>query len=276
MPTLHPIEATPDVAFTGAMTMTRILVTGSSDGLGQMAARLLVANGHQVVLHARNHARAAHAIAQVPGAQTALVGDLSSIAETKALAASINELGPFDAIIHNAAVGFQERERIATVDGLPHVFAVNSLAPYILTAMVKRPKRLVYMSSRLHLKGNPSLSDLTWESRRWSGMQAYSDSKLHAVLLAFAAARHWPDVLSNCVEPGWVATKMGGPEATDDLDLAPRTQAWLAAGTAARVTGDYFYHQRSAQVHSAAFDPALQERYLAACAQLSDIEFPPR
>lgn len=170
--------------------MTRILVTGSSDGLGQMAARLLVANGHQVVLHARNHARAAHAIAQVPGAQTALVGDLSSIAETKALAASINELGPFDAIIHNAAVGYQERERIATVDGLPHVFAVNSLAPYILTAMVKRPKRLVYMSSRLHLKGNPSLSDLTWESRRWSGMQAYSDSKLHAVLLAFAAARH--------------------------------------------------------------------------------------
>lgn len=117
--------------------MTRILVTGSSDGLGQMAARLLVASGHQVVLHARNHARAAHAIAQVPGAQTVLVGDLSSIAETKALAASINQLGAFDAIIHNAAVGFQERERIATVDGLPHVFAVNSLAPYILTAIVK-------------------------------------------------------------------------------------------------------------------------------------------
>lgn len=258
--------------------MTQILITGSSDGLGQMAARLLVADGHQVLLHARNRARAAHANDQVPGAQAVLCADLSSIAETKTLAADINNLGGVDAIIHNAAVGFQEPERIATIDGLPHVFAVNSLAPYILTALVKRPKRLVYISSRLHLSGDPSFSDLLWQSRRWNGMQAYADSKLHAVLLGFAVARRWPEVLSNCVEPGWVATKMGGPDAPDDLDLAPRTQAWLAAGAApsTRVTGDYFYHQRPAKALDAAFDATLQERFLALCAQLSGIELPAR
>lgn len=258
--------------------MARIIITGSSDGLGQMAARLLVAEGHKVVLHARNKERAAHAIEQVPGAEAVLAADLSSMAETKALAGDINALGSFDAIIHNAAVGFQEKQRIDTVDGLSHVFAVNTLAPYILTALVERPKRLIYISSRLHLSGDTSLSDLTWQTRRWNGGQAYADSKLHMALLAFAVARHWPEVLSNCVEPGWVATKMGGAGATDDLSLAPRTQAWLAAGTAlsTRVTGDYFYHQKSAQAINAAFDPALQERFLAACAEISGIELPTR
>ncbi|QMV74643.1 SDR family NAD(P)-dependent oxidoreductase [Comamonas piscis] len=256
--------------------MSRIFITGSSDGLGQMAAQLLVEGGHQVVLHARNKERAVHAMAQVPGAQAVLSADLSSIEETKALAQKLNDAGHFDAVIHNAAVGFSEPRRVATIDGLPHVFAVNTLAPYILTALMHAPKRLVYISSSLHLSGDPSLGDLAWESRRWGGTQAYSDSKLHIVLLAFAVARHWPGVLSNCVEPGWVATKMGGPDATDDLDLAYRTQAWLAIGTSAshQVTGDYLYHQQSAQALRAAFDPALQDRLLQACAQLSGVALP--
>ena len=117
--------------------MARVFITGSADGLGQMAAQLLVDDGHQVVLHARNDARARDAMRAVPGAERALVGDLSSIAETKALAAQANALGTFDAIIHNAAVGYRERARIETVDGLPHVFAINTLAPYILTALIQ-------------------------------------------------------------------------------------------------------------------------------------------
>ncbi|NWA24980.1 SDR family NAD(P)-dependent oxidoreductase [Pseudomonas gingeri] len=256
--------------------MARILITGSSDGLGQMAARLLVEEGHSVVLHARNEARAASAIEQVPGAETVLFADLSSIAETKALAERINALGDFDAIIHNAGVGYQEPKRIATVDGLPHVFAVNALAPYILTALVKRPQRLIYVSSKLHRNGDPSLQDLTWEQRPWDGTQAYSDAKLHNVLLAFAVARRWPEVLSNGLEPGWVPTKMGGASAPDDLDLAPRTQAWLAAGIAAetQVTGGYFYHQRPAEALKAAFDTSVQERFISACAELSGVVLP--
>ncbi|MGA2103240.1 MAG: SDR family NAD(P)-dependent oxidoreductase, partial [Candidatus Sulfotelmatobacter sp.] len=193
--------------------MARVFITGSSDGLGKMAAQLLIELGHKAVLHARNESRAQEAMAAVPGAESVVVGDLSSIAQTRTVADQVNALGSFDAVIHNAAVGYREPRRVATEDGLPQVFAVNTLAPYILTALIRKPKRLVYLSSGLHKSGDASLKDLTWEERPWRGQQAYSDTKLHDVLLAFAIARLWPDVLSNSLEPGWVPTKMGGSSA---------------------------------------------------------------
>lgn len=202
--------------------------------------------------------------------------DLSSIAETQTLAEQLNASGRFDAVIHNAAVGYQEPKRLLTVDGLPHVLAVNTLAPYILTSLMTRPRRLIYISSILHHQGSPSLDDLTWETQRWDGTQAYSDGKLHMVILSKAVARYWPGVFANSIEPGWVATKMGGPNATDDLSLAPRTQAWLAAGVdpATQVSGGYFYHQRPAKSQSVAANTDLQDAFLAACASLSGVEFP--
>jgi NAD(P)-dependent dehydrogenase (short-subunit alcohol dehydrogenase family) len=256
--------------------MARILVTGSADGLGQMAARLMVADGHRVVLHARSSERAHEALAAVPGAETAVVGDVSSIRETRDVADQVNGLGKFDAIIHNVAVGYRERRRIETEDGLPHVFAVNTLAPYILTALINKPKRLVYLSSGMHRGGDSSLSDLLWKERPWNGSSAYADSKLHDVILAFAVARKWPDVLSNALEPGWVPTKMGGPGAPDDLDAAPRTQVWLATShePAAQVSGQYFYHMKRRAADPAAANPAIQDRLLAECAQLSGVPFP--
>lgn len=256
--------------------MSRIFITGSADGLGQMAARLLVADGHQVVLHARSEARAAEAMAAVPGAQTALVADLSSLDQTRALAQQANALGAFDAVIHNAALGYGEARRIETVDGLPQVFAVNSLAPYVLTASMLRPRRLVYISSGLHRDGDASLEDLRWDNRLWDGTQAYSDSKLHNLLLALAIARRWPSVLSNALEPGWVATKMGGPGAPDDLAQGPRTQVWLATSQApeVQVSGGYFYHGHPKAMLDAARDPKLQDRFLALCEGLSGVALP--
>ncbi len=123
--------------------------------------------------------------------------------------------------------------------GLAHVFAINVLAPYLLTALMARPDRLVYLSSGMARGGDADLDDPQWIARRWNGSQAYSDSKLFDVLLAFGVARRWPDVLSNSVEPGWVPTKMGGAGAPDDLSLAPITQAWLAVSDepAAKTTG---------------------------------------
>ena len=205
-----------------------------------------------------------------------VTGDLASIRQTRGLAERVNALGAFDAVIHNAGLGYQAPQRIETEDGLPDYFAVNTIATYILTALIHRPKRLVYLSSGLHQNGDTSLKDLEWKERPWRGQQAYSDTKLHDVLLAFAIARRWPGVLSNAVEPGWVATKMGGPRAPDDLDAGPRTQVWLAVSTdpAAMVTGEYFFHMRPRSPHPSARQTGLQDRLLEACQAYSGVALP--
>jgi NAD(P)-dependent dehydrogenase (short-subunit alcohol dehydrogenase family) len=250
--------------------VTRILITGSADGLGLMAGRLLADQGHSVTLHARNEKRAADARAALPSAESVLVGDLSALAGVRELAAAAETSGRFDAVIHNAAVGYQE-PRQETVDGLEHVFAVNVLAPYLLTALMTSPDRLVYLSSGMHRGGTADLIDPQWTKRRWSGAQAYSDSKLFDLVLAFAVARRRPQVLSNAVHPGWVATKMGGRGAPDDLGQGAVTQAWLAAGEdrAAAVTGSYFFHQRPAEVHPIARDAGFQDELLDYCRRLT-------
>ncbi|MFZ6647855.1 SDR family NAD(P)-dependent oxidoreductase [Undibacterium sp. TJN25] len=256
--------------------MSRIFISGSADGLGQMCAKLLIDAGHHVVLHGRSEQRAQQALDALPGAQAAVFGDLASIAQTTELAAQLNRLGSFDAVIHNAAVGYREPQRIETEDGLSHVFAVNSLSPYILTALMHKPGRLVYLSSGMHRGADASLEDLNWERRRWSGSAAYADSKLHNVILAFAMACKWPDVLSNSLEPGWVPTKMGGSGAPDDMQAAPVTQAWLAGSddAAAKVTGKYFYHMKRWAVDAAASDIQVQQRLLDEYRRLSGVALP--
>jgi NAD(P)-dependent dehydrogenase (short-subunit alcohol dehydrogenase family) len=191
------------------------------------------------------------------------------------VAAQVNALGRFDAVIHNAAVGYQEPHRL-TADGFPHVFAVNTLAAYVLTALIERPRRLVYLSSGMHHHADAHLDDILWQRRRWSGSTAYAESKLHDATLAFAIARRWPDVRSNALEPGWVPTRMGGAGAPDDIDQGHRTQAWLAAGTdpQADVTGRYFYHMREMKPNPQARDAALQDKLIEICASLSGVDLP--
>ncbi len=252
--------------------MARVFITGSSDGLGKMAAELLIEQGHRVVLHARNQIRAKQTFDAVPGAEAIVTGDLSSIAETKEVASQVNALGAFDAVIHNAGVGYREPKRM-TDDGLPHVFAINTLAPYILTATIEMPKRLVYLSSGMHHGAGTDLGDLTWSRRSWNGSAAYAETKFQDVLLAFAVARLFPDVYSNALEPGWVPTRMGGAGAPDDLDQAHLTQVWLATSNDpdARVSGQYFYHQRQRKPNAATHDIAKQAQLLEACRKLSGI-----
>ncbi len=241
--------------------MARIFVTGSSAGLGLLAAQWLVSEGHAVVLHARNEQRARDALTGAPGAEDVLIGDLSSIEETKQLADDVNATGRFDAVIHNAAV-----YRASRTD----ILAVNTLAPYILTCLIEKPQRLIYLSSGSHLHGDPAPHRMT------SGGVSYADSKLHVVLLAKAVARTWPDVYSNAVDPGWVPTKMGGPGAPDDLKKGFLTQVWLAVSTdeKAIVSGRYFYHKREADYRSEADDIVLQDEILAACERITGVRFP--
>jgi len=252
--------------------MASIFITGSADGLGQLAAQRLAAVGHDVVLHGRNRDRAEHALRAVPSARTALEGDLASIEATRALAQQANEAGPFQAVIHNAGVYRPGAGRHETIDGLDDVFAINALAPYLLTALIEGPQRLIYLTSGLHQGGDPDLGDLQ-RRRRWSGAQAYANSKLFDVVLAFAVARLWPHVLSNAVDPGWVPTKMGGPSAPGDLEQGVATQVWLAVSDErdAKVSGRYFYHKRTRAAHPAASDVTVQNGFLVACEQLTRV-----
>jgi NAD(P)-dependent dehydrogenase (short-subunit alcohol dehydrogenase family) len=252
--------------------VARIFITGSSDGLGLMAARLLIDQGHDVVLHGRNGGRSRDALAAAPGAQGVVSGDLSIIAAAKTVAEEVNKLGRFDAVIHNAGVGYRER-RVEMEPGVPSIFAVNVLAPYILTALIERPKRLVYLSSGMHRGVRPRMDDLVWTQRPWSGSSAYAESKLCDVLLAFAVARRWEEVKSNALEPGWVATKMGGASAPDDLHQGSLTQAWLATSEdeLAQTSGGYFYHQRPRAPNSIATELRTQEELLAECSRISGI-----
>ena len=257
--------------------MARVLITGSSDGLGLMAAQLLANDGHAVTLHARNERRADDARRALPQAEAVVIGDLASFAETRLVAEQANDLGRYDAVIHNAGIGYREPRRVETVDGLEHVFAVNVLAPYLLPALITPPDRLLYLSSGMHRGGASELRDVQWTRRRWNGSQAYAESKFLDALLAFGMARRWPGVPSNAVDPGWVATKMGGAGAPDDMELGPATQAWLAVSDdpAARVTATYFRHQCPAGAHPATHDEALQDRLFEICAELTGVVVEP-
>jgi len=250
----------------------RIFITGSTDGLGRAAAGALMGEGHEVVLHARTRGRAAALSGLAPDAAGVVIGDLSSAAQTRDLADQVNGIGRMDAVIHNAGV-YLESSRSATAEGHAKTLAVNTLAPYLLTALIDRPDRLVYLSSGMHHGGAGSLRDLDWTQRRWNAARAYSESKLHVVALALAVARAWPGVLSNAVDPGWVPTKMGGAGAPDDLEMGHLTQTWLAVGhdAAATVSGGYWYHRQQQAPAAEAGDPAFQDQLLNRLAALTGV-----
>lgn len=254
--------------------MARIFITGSADGLGQLAAKSLIDKGHQVVLHARNAARREQALAHVPGAENVLIADLSSIDETRALASKAKDSGPFDAVIHNAGVYQLSKNSIASND-IPILFAVNSLAPYILTCLMHRPKRLIYLSSGMHLQGNPKLDNLLFAADKKNNHVSYSDTKLHNLILSMAVARRWANVCANAVDPGWVPTKMGGAGAPDSLEGGYQTQVWLATSNdrEAMVSGQYFHHKRQTDYLPTAKDVSIQEKFLALCEQLTGVRF---
>jgi len=252
--------------------VSRVFITGSTDGLGRAAARVLIDEGHDVVLHARTRERAASVADLAPRAAGVVIGDLASAAETRGLAEQVNDVGRMDAVIHNAGI-FLEPSRGTTAEGHAKTLAVNTLAPYMLTALIDRPDRLIYLSSGMHQAGAGSLRDIDWTERRWNAAKAYAESKLHIVALALAAARAWPGVLSNAVDPGLVRTKMGGPGAPDDLETGSRTQTWLAVSNdpAATVSGGYWYHQQRQAPAREARDPAFQNMLMDRLAALTRI-----
>jgi NAD(P)-dependent dehydrogenase (short-subunit alcohol dehydrogenase family) len=255
--------------------MAIVFITGSTDGLGRAAAEQLLNDGHRVVLHARSAERAGSIGKLAARATGVAVGDLSSAAEVRSIADQVNAIGRMDAIIHNAGV-YTQRSRGSTPEGHANTLAINTLAPYMLTALIERPARLVYLSSGLHRGGEGSLSDLDWSKRAWDTAKAYAESKLHAVALASALGRRWPKVLSNAVDPGWARTKMGGRGAPVDIDTGQRTQSWLAVSddATALVSGRYWHHLAQEQPAREATDPEFQDRLIAKLGELTGVALP--
>lgn len=240
--------------------MARVFITGSADGLGRLAAETLLAQGDEVIVHVRSAARRSAVASLVARGARVVVGDFASPAETKGVAEQVRDIGHVTAVIHNAGVYSS-----------PTVLTVNVVAPYLLTALLPRPERLVYLSSGMHHGGRPKLDGMEWTGARPTG--SYSDSKLFVTALAFAVARRWPDVLSNAVDPGWVPTKMGGPGAPDDLRLGHATQEWLATSdeAAAKTTGGYWFHKQRRDPHPSARDVGFQDRLLAELADATGV-----
>ena len=235
--------------------MAKILITGSTTGLGLLTAKALIAAGNDVVCHARNQKRAAAVKQELPQVSAVVVGDLASTSAVVDLAKKINNLGPFDTIIHNAGVYTQEPQL---------TFQVNVLAPYMLTALVQRPQRLIYLSSGMHVGSQLDLAHLTTKTD-------YSSSKLQVLILSKAIARLWPNVVSTSVDPGWVPTRMGGSVASDDLTLGYTTQVWLATLADAKVSGKYYQHLSPAHYDRRGDDVALQTALLVQLAKITGV-----
>jgi NAD(P)-dependent dehydrogenase (short-subunit alcohol dehydrogenase family) len=243
--------------------VTRVFITGSADGLGRLSAESLIAAGHDIVVHARNNERATTLQPLIDRGASLVVGDLTDRDAVRRIASELADAeirhGPLDAVIHNAGVWSGRA-----------VMPVNIVAPYLLTALLAAPHRLVYLSSGSHFGGQPSLMGVDWKGEHAG---SYADSKLFVTTLAAALARLRPDVLSNAVDPGWVPTKMGGRNAPDDLELGHRTQEWLSVSddAEAATTGGYWYHQQQRPPHDAVHDQRFQDRLLEALAVETDV-----
>lgn len=245
--------------------MARILVTGSAQGLGYATAEALLADGHEVIVHARNDRRADALLPLLDRGAERVVADFANLDETARAVAELNGRDAVDAVIHNAGVTSSRS-----------VMPVNVVAPYLLTAGLRGPRRHIYLSSGMHRGGHPSLEGIDWTGARATG--SYSDSKLFVTTLSAAVARLRPNTLSNAVDPGWVPTRMGGAGAPDDFELGHRTQEWLAVSDepAALTTGGYWYHRSLHQPHPAVNDTSFQDRLLASLAAATGVQLIPR
>lgn len=243
--------------------MARIFITGSSDGLGARAANALISRGHKVTVHGRNAQRASDAQKACPGAEDAIIADLSSTEATKSLAKELNDKGPWDAIIHNAGV-MHIPSSSKGPEGLPTLFATNTLAPYMLACLVKPPKRLVFLSSQLHQGGDSSLRNIQ--------SCGYGDSKLHNTMMAFAFARKLPNIEVSSLDPGWVQTKMGGAGASDDINAAVDTYVMLAEGGVQ--SGKHWYHCKERSYQKDAGSEDKQEKLLKELEGISGVSLP--
>jgi retinol dehydrogenase-14 len=250
-----------------------ILVTGATDGIGRETARILASQGHRVVLHGRTAAKAEAAAREVlrdlPTADLATAAaDLSRQGEVRALAAALRAAHPrLDVLIHNAGVYATTRQ--LTPDGLELTFAVNHLAPFLLTHLLldrvrEARGRVVVVASGVHGDASLDLEDLQGE-RGWDGYGAYARSKLCNVLFAAELAERLQGsgATANSLHPGVVGTKLlragFAMEGPDSLAQGAATSVYLATSPEVEgVSGRYFVRQRAVPPSRLARQPGLR------------------
>ncbi len=257
--------------------MATICVTGSTDGIGLAAARRLLGEGHRVVLHARSAGRGepvAEALRAegLPGEVALVTGDLARLDDVRALAEQLRALGPLDVLAHNAGVWVRGDAPRVTEDGFETTFAVNVLAPHLLTALLAEHvrERLLWLGSGMAGSGRPKPSALGGER---DPRQAYADSKACDVALAQAWGRRLPGLLSAAVDPGWVRTKLASSGAPGEVEQGADTLAWCC--TQADLTAaPYWKDRRPAAVPGRLRDAGLQDAIALACDRLAGLAAP--
>jgi NAD(P)-dependent dehydrogenase (short-subunit alcohol dehydrogenase family) len=249
--------------------MATIAITGATDGIGLATAQRLLAAGHRVLVNARSPERGRTIIDGLDGDAVLVTGDLAVLAEVRELADQLAEHGPLDALIHNAGVMLRGGMPRVTPDGLEMTFAVNVLAPHLLTGLLadQPPERLLWLGSGMARSGRVRPDALGVPQGSGS---AYADSKACDVALALAWGRRLPDLASVAVDPGWVTTKLATPGAPGQPSQSAVTLAYCA--TEADLTeGAYWRDRRPIPVPSHLRDPALQDELAAACDRLSGL-----
>lgn len=237
--------------------MKKIFITGSTTGLGFLAAKKLIEDGNEVYLHARNQVKATRLRERLPGVKEIAIGDLSKIEEVRQIARQVNSWGDFDTIIHNAGVYTSDTNL---------TYQVNVVAPYVLTCLIHRPQRLIYIASGMHIGAQLDIDHL-------EKSLDYSGSKLAIMLLMKKIARTFNDTAVNAVDPGWVPTRMGGSIANDNLEDGYLGQVWLSQSDdqLAYESGHCYYHRRFEKYDQRVDSQKLQNDLCKKLAELTQI-----
>lgn len=256
-------------------TNKTILVTGSTDGIGKETALELARQGHRVLLHGRNAARLADVCLEVEQVCAAAArpltfcADLSVMDRVRGLADEVDRaVEALDVLINNA--GVYMNARVETDDGFEMTFAVNHLAPFLLTRGLlpalrrARHARVVTVSSVAHRRGQMHWDDL--QLFAFDDYRAYAQSKLANVLFSNELARRLAPagITSNSLHPGVISTKLlhaGFDVVGASLEEGARTSVRCAVDpTLADTTGAYFRDAQLAETSAAARDEAAQRR----------------
>jgi retinol dehydrogenase 14 len=280
----------------GAMAGRTVLITGGTGGIGKATAVGLARLGARVAITGRDRRRAEEAAADIRAAGgpevVVFVADMSSQAEVRRLAADVLQALPgLDVLVNNVG-GFWNTRRV-TADGLEHTFALNHLAPFLLTNLLldrlseNAPSRVVTVSSGAQAMGRIDFSDLQGE-RAYSGQRAYNQSKLANVLFTYELARRLEGcgVTANVLHPGVVRTAFGAEDpGTLQRVLVPlarlfmktpeqgaATSIHLASATELEhVSGQYFANSRPKRSSSRSYDEAVAARLWDVSCELTGI-----